>query len=177
MEPSSRRITRWYDMRCTRAHAAIICSLQTTSVNLVVKAVSIDEFASVELYLCDCAGKELFSDFVNDFWDHPGGVMVVYDVTDKQSFASCAKWLERVKAKKAAVDVPLPGVLVANKIDLVDRRVVSKEEGMAFAASKELQYFECSAKDGLSTDSPFKYLAEMFHKLYEEKLETLKSIQ
>lgn len=37
--------------------------------------------------------------------------MVVYDVTDKQSFASCAKWLERVKAKKAAVDVPLPGKL------------------------------------------------------------------
>lgn len=40
---------------------------------------------------------------------------------------------------------PYVGVLVANKVDLVDRRVVSKEEGMAFAASKELQYFECSA--------------------------------
>lgn len=149
----------------------------TTSVNLVTKTVSIDNFASVELYLCDCAGKELFAEFVNDFWDHPGGVVIVYDVTDKQSFNSCAKWLERVKAKKAAVDAPLPGVLIANKTDLIDRRVISKEEGMSFAASKELKYFECSAKDGQNTDSPFKHLAEMFYKLYEEKLETLKSIQ
>ena len=76
----------------------------------------------------------------------------------------------------------------------MDRRVVSKEEGMAFAASKELQYFESSAvsvdtrasnistlltiqKEGQNTDSPFKYLAETFYKLYEEKLEALKSIQ
>lgn len=43
--------------------------------------------------------------------------MVVYDVTDKQSFANCAKWLERVKAKKAAVDVPLPGKLDTPSIE------------------------------------------------------------
>lgn len=35
--------------------------------------------------------------------------MVVYDVTDRQSFQSCAKWLERVKAQKAAVELKLPG--------------------------------------------------------------------
>ena len=37
------------------------------------------------------------------------------------------------------------GVLVANKIDLDKRRVVSEAQGRQFAASKELEYFECSA--------------------------------
>ena len=36
--------------------------------------------------------------------------MVVYDVTNAQSFQSCAKWLERVKAKKSAPELMLPGV-------------------------------------------------------------------
>ena len=42
-------------------------------------------------------------------WDHPSVVMVVYDVTNEQSFASCAKWLERVKAQRPGAEVPLPG--------------------------------------------------------------------
>ena len=94
--------------------------------------------------------------------------MVVYDVTSDQSIDSCAKWLERVKAQKPTPELPLPsehnyelslrtkflfkknmyayvGVLVANKIDLDKRRVVSEAQGRKFAASKELEYFECSA--------------------------------
>ena len=99
--------------------------------------------------------------------------MVVYDVTNKQSFSSCSKWIERIKAKKATPESPLPGtkvnklaskntkryhrsaprniiikpsgVLVANKVDLKGRRVVTEEEGRKFASSKDLKYFECSA--------------------------------
>ena len=78
-------------------------------------------------------------------WEHPGVVVVVYDVTSTQSFSSCSKWLERVRAQRPAVEVHLPGALVANKVDLESRRVVGEEEGRAFAGSKELQYFETSA--------------------------------
>ena len=39
--------------------------------------------------------------------------MVVYDVTNEQSFGSCAKWLERVKAQKVAPEIPLPGTVYA----------------------------------------------------------------
>lgn len=37
------------------------------------------------------------------------------------------------------------GVLVANKVDLTERRKVGGREGEAFATTKELEYFECSA--------------------------------
>ena len=36
----------------------------------------------------------------------------MYNVTDRQSFQSCAKWLERVKAQKAAVELKLPGTFI-----------------------------------------------------------------
>lgn len=77
-------------------------------------------------------------------WEHPGVVVVVYDVTNTQSFSSCSKWLERVRAQRPAAEVHLPGALVANKVDLESRRVVGEKEGQAFAGSKELQYFETS---------------------------------
>lgn len=41
--------------------------------------------------------------------------------------------------------IKLLGVLVANKVDLKGRRVVTEEEGRKFASSKDLKYFECSA--------------------------------
>ena len=40
-------------------------------------------------------------------WEHPSVVVVVYDVTNEQSFKSCAKWLERVRAQKP--EQPFPG--------------------------------------------------------------------
>lgn len=43
-------------------------------------------------------------------WEHPSVVVVVYDVTNEQSFKSCAKWLERVRAQKP--EQPFPGVVV-----------------------------------------------------------------
>ena len=43
------------------------------------------------------------------------------------------------------VIIELPGVLLANKVDLKERRVVLEEEGRKFASSKDLEYFECSA--------------------------------
>lgn len=41
--------------------------------------------------------------------------------------------------------IKLAGVLVANKVDLKERRIVDEEEGRKFASSKDLEYFECSA--------------------------------
>ena len=94
-------------------------------------------------------------------------MVVAYDVSQEESFDSCVKWLERVRAQKPAVEAQLPGinltltlqrrkmlrfsnllgpgVLVACKCDLEARREVSEERGRELAASKDLVYFETSA--------------------------------
>ncbi|XP_076460416.1 intraflagellar transport protein 27 homolog [Babylonia areolata] len=147
----------------------------TMGVEVLVKPVNIpDSRDQVEMYLFDSAGKEVFSESLPTFWDQPAVVMVVYDVTDETSFSSCAKWLERVRA--VTPKCTMPGVLVANKTDLDQRRVISPKEGKDLAMSSGLEYFECSAKEMQNVDTPFFYLAHEFHKLYEERLQMFSSI-
>nr|KAG5713771.1 hypothetical protein BaRGS_024398 [Batillaria attramentaria] len=107
-------------------------------------------------------------------WEQPSLVMVVYDVTEETSFSSCVKWLERVRAMKP--DTNIPGVVLANKIDLDQRRVVSPKEGKDLAMQHGLEYFECSAKEMQNVDTPFFYMAHEFHKLYQEQLQVFQSL-
>ena len=70
-------------------------------------------------------------------------LVLVYDVTNKSSFANCTKWLERARAQKP--EQPFPGVLLGNRSDLTNRREVSEREGQQLASQNELAFFECSA--------------------------------
>ncbi|XP_071107922.1 intraflagellar transport protein 27 homolog [Haliotis cracherodii] len=144
-------------------------------VELLVKSVNIpDSHDSVEIFMFDSAGKEIFSEAVKKFWQNPSMVMVVYDVTSETSFSSCEKWLQRVRSQFP--DVELPGVLIANKVDLDQRRVVSPKAGKDLATSHQLEYFECSSKEIQNVDTPFFYLAAEYHKLYEERVQLFQSI-
>ncbi|XP_077979426.1 intraflagellar transport protein 27 homolog [Glandiceps talaboti] len=146
----------------------------TVGVELCVKSINIPETNdSVELYLYDSAGKEIYSDYVQKFWEHPSVVMVVFDVTNETSFKSCQKWLERVKTK---TNQELPGVLVGNKTDLGARRAVDPGAAREFALQNNLEYFECSARDMGNYEAPFYFLANAFYKLYEAKVEVMDTL-
>lgn len=128
----------------------------------------------VEVTMLDSSGHDLYSDHIQQHWSHPNMLCLVYDVTNKQSFDNCNKWLERTRAQPP--DQPYPGVLVANKTDLDKRRVVSEADGQSFATAKKLTYFESSSKITESCTAPFLYLVTEYHNLYEEKLEIMKSV-
>ncbi|XP_033737151.1 intraflagellar transport protein 27 homolog [Pecten maximus] len=147
----------------------------TAGVELLVKSVNIPETRdSVELFLYDSAGKEIFSEHVQKYWDHPGVIIVVFDVTNETSFSSCAKWLERVRSQKP--DVHMPGVLIGNKIDLEQRQVISPKAATHFAESNGLKYFECSSKEFQNVEAPFYYIANEFYKIYQERIEHFKTL-
>jgi len=97
-------------------------------------------------------------------YDQAGFLFVVYDVTKEDSFASCAKWIQGVRKGR---EDRLPGVLVANKIDLEERRVVDEQRGRDFAKENGLVYFETSALQG-NYEGPFRHVALEFAKKYEE---------
>ncbi|XP_047404432.1 intraflagellar transport protein 27 homolog isoform X3 [Sciurus carolinensis] len=116
----------------------------TAGVDLVVKTVPIpDTSDSVELFIFDSAGKELFSEMLDKLWESPNILCLVYDVTSEQSFSSCGKWLEKARAQ--APGSILPGVLVGNKTDLAGRRTVDSAQARAWALSQGLECFETSA--------------------------------
>eukprot|EP00520_Triparma_pacifica_P007727 CAMPEP_0118640314 /NCGR_PEP_ID=MMETSP0785-20121206/4689_1 /TAXON_ID=91992 /ORGANISM="Bolidomonas pacifica, Strain CCMP 1866" /LENGTH=231 /DNA_ID=CAMNT_0006531697 /DNA_START=9 /DNA_END=700 /DNA_ORIENTATION=- len=150
--------------------------IMTTSVDFCVKEVHIpDTNASVELYLFDCAGQSIFNmrEMNTKYWENTAFVMAVYDVSSRESFQSVQKWLQAVRSSRPSTGGgPLPGVLVANKIDLREgginsRAVVDSQEGLNLAQQIGLEYFETSALTGNSVDRPFNYMASQFHQNYE----------
>ncbi|XP_023383176.1 intraflagellar transport protein 27 homolog isoform X3 [Pteropus vampyrus] len=115
----------------------------TAGVDLVVKTVPVpDTGDSVELFVFDSAGKELFSEMLDKLWESPNVLCLVYDVTNEQSFSNCSRWLE--KARSQTPGTSLPGVLVGNKTDLTGRRVVETAQAQAWALGQGLECFETS---------------------------------
>ncbi|XP_076767697.1 intraflagellar transport protein 27 homolog isoform X3 [Arvicanthis niloticus] len=115
----------------------------TTGVDLVVKTVPVlDTNDSVELFIFDSAGKELFSEMLDKLWENPNVLCLVYDVTNEQSFISCTKWLEKVRSQTSGIS--LPGVLVGTKTDLAGRQTVDSAQAQAWALSQGLEFFETS---------------------------------
>ncbi|XP_053107272.1 intraflagellar transport protein 27 homolog isoform X3 [Hemicordylus capensis] len=113
----------------------------TAGVEVLIKTVPIPETSdSVELFLFDSAGKELFSEMLEKLWEQPNALCIVYDVTNEQSFSNCVKWLERLRAQTSGMHIP--GVLVGNKIDLTERRVVEQKQAQEWAETNGLEYCE-----------------------------------
>lgn len=100
--------------------------------------------------------------------------MVVYDVCNRETFKSCAKWLKGVRDMRPGRVIP--GVLVANKVDLEERRVIDSEEGQSFAKEMGLAYFETSAQEQKGVEEPFRYLADQFHRKYQETIGRVESM-
>ena len=67
---------------------------------------------------------------------------------------------------------PFSGVLIGNKVDLKQRRVISAEDAKKFASGMDLEYFEVTAKDYSNVEAPFYFLCNAFHKLFMEKVVT-----
>ncbi|XP_045042894.1 intraflagellar transport protein 27 homolog isoform X2 [Desmodus rotundus] len=148
---------------------------QTTGADLVVKTVPVpDTGDSVELFIFDSAGKELFSEMLDKLWESPNVLCLVYDVTNEQSFGNCRKWLEKVQLQVAGAF--LPGVLVGNKTDLASRRAVQSAQARAWALGQGLECFETSVKEMENYEAPFQHLAQQFHQLYREKVEIFRTL-
>eukprot|EP00455_Lapot_gusevi_P048305 TRINITY_DN6651_c0_g2_i2.p1 TRINITY_DN6651_c0_g2~~TRINITY_DN6651_c0_g2_i2.p1 ORF type:complete len:147 (+),score=37.50 TRINITY_DN6651_c0_g2_i2:249-689(+) len=143
-------------------------------VDLCVKVVNIpDSDTSVELYMYDTGGADLFADLRSHYWKNASMVVLVYDVTNANSFNNCSIWLQA--CAEAFPEQKIRGVVVANKMDMSENAQVTVEQGRDMAAEHQLQHFECSALDGRDVDAPFFFIANEFYRMYEEKLKVLES--
>ena len=120
--------------------------------------------ANVRLLLYDTAGQEKFKSLIPMYIRHANIIIVVYDVTIKDSFTHTSHWVNETKDLKREDAI---FVLVGNKIDLEDKRQVSTKEGENFANEKEFIFFEVSAKTGqgvqeLFNDNIFPEMAKKF---------------
>ena len=85
------------------------------------------------------------------------GIIIVYDVTERETFENVSQWMHEIE--KFAND-NVCKVLVGNKIDMVDKRVVTKEEGEELAKHYNIPYLETSAKNNIHVEDSFITMAK-----------------
>jgi small GTP-binding protein len=106
----------------------------------------------IRLLLWDTAGQERFYSVARNYFRNALGVILVFDITDRRGFDNLGKWLRDVRLD---ADPHCSVVLIGNKFDRADHRLVSSAEAEAFARDQDIAYLEASALDGTNVDEAF----------------------
>jgi len=118
-------------------------SQATLGVDFKICSIHIDD-QIIKLQLWDTAGQERFRSMVNSYYKGAHAVLLVYDITNKQSFIDIDHWLFDVERHS---DKNVTKILVGNKKDLEDERQVSIEEGQDYARQLKVSFFETSIQE------------------------------
>jgi Ras-related protein Rab-11A len=142
----------------------------TLGANIVRKDVNIgDSNLKVRLIMWDLAGQEKYNVIRSMYFQGCVGALVVYDITRHQTFDNVeSKWLKDFKkyVKKEGAYI-----LIGNKIDLKDQRLVTEQEGKSLAEKIQASDFiETSAKFGENVEKAFKNLVHQILRNYGEKI-------
>jgi Ras-related protein Rab-6A len=106
----------------------------------------------VRLLLYDTAGQEKFKSLIPMYIRDANIIIVVYDISNKESFTHTEHWVNETKDLKREDAI---FVLVGNKIDLEDKRAVESREAEEFANEKGFLFYEVSAKTGENVEDLF----------------------
>lgn len=112
--------------------------------------------STVKLQIWDTAGQERFKTITASYYKGAHGIILVYDITDRQSFKDIENWLAEVDKYGNENVVKL---LVGNKSDLEASRQVKTEEGKTLADSLGIKFLETSAKDAVNVEKAFTTLS------------------
>lgn len=120
--------------------------------------------ANVRLLLYDTAGQEKFKSLIPMYIRDANVIIVVYDITVKNSFTNTSHWVNETKDLKREDAI---FCLVGNKIDLENERTVTTQEAQQFADENGFLFFEVSAKTGqgiqeLFTNNIYNEMAKKF---------------
>ncbi len=91
------------------------------------------------MQIWDTAGQERFRTITSSYYRGAHGIMVVYDVTDRETFENVKHWLEEIDSNSGP---NVEKLLVGNKCDLAARRVVSFDQGKQLADSIGCKFVE-----------------------------------
>uniref|UniRef100_A0A8C3IXB1 small monomeric GTPase n=1 Tax=Chrysemys picta bellii TaxID=8478 RepID=A0A8C3IXB1_CHRPI len=114
----------------------------TIGVDFKVKKMVVDG-KPVQLAIWDTAGQERFRTLTPSYYRGAQGVILVYDVTRKDTFTNLMTWLNELEAYATRSNIVK--MLVGNKIDKPDREI-NKREGLQFARKHSMLFIETSAK-------------------------------
>ena len=130
----------------------------TIGVDLKVKLL-VHNNKKLKLTIWDTAGQERFRTLTSAYYRGANAILLVYDITNRKSFDSIKEWLREVNDYCTSDNVIK--MLVGNKVDKNDQRVVQKSEAIEFARSNNMLFIETSAKTQTG-------ITQCFHELVQK---------
>ncbi|KAD2392879.1 hypothetical protein E3N88_39856 [Mikania micrantha] len=125
--------------------------ISTIGVDFKIRTVDQDG-KTIKLQIWDTAGQERFRTITSSYYRGAHGIIIVYDVTDMESFNNVKQWLSEID-RYASENVNK--LLVGNKCDLTDSRAVSYDTAKEFADEIGIPFMETSAKDATNVEQAF----------------------
>lgn len=125
--------------------------MPTIGVDFKIRTLEVDG-KTIKLQIWDTAGQERFKTITSSYYKGAHGIIVVYDVTDKESFKNIDTWMNEVE-KHASDNVSR--ILVGNKNDLKDAKQVTTDEGKELADTYNIRFMETSAKESANVEEAF----------------------
>jgi len=125
--------------------------ISTIGVDFKIRNVNI-EGKTVKMQIWDTAGQERFRTITSSYYRGAHGIIVVYDITDTVSFNNAKMWLNEIERYACGNVTKL---LVGNKADMNDKRVVETAVAKSFADQQGMLFSEASAKGGQGVEDAF----------------------
>ena len=123
--------------------------MTTIGIDFMAKSSVLPNGKNSKICFYDTAGEEKYKSVSFNLIKNADGVLLMYDITNKESFDSINGWLVSIRENRGN-DFPI--ILVGNKTDLNEKRLISKEDGEKEAEKNGINFFETSNKDGTNID-------------------------
>ena len=144
--------------------------LATVGIDFKTKEITLNN-KKYKLYFYDTTGQERFRSISVNIVKNADGILLLYDITDKNSFNAISGWMKSIKEIKRD-DFPI--ILIGNKIDLENERKVQKFEGEKLAKQYNIGFYEISNKEGINIEEP---CIELINKIIDYKTRINKNIK
>eukprot|EP01038_Epipyxis_sp_PR26KG_P006231 gene6231-8586_t len=131
--------------------------ITTIGIDFKIKSILCGD-SKVKLQIWDTAGQERFRNITTAYYRGAMGILLVYDVSDENSFTNVRNWMRQIDQNAAE---KVNRILIGNKSDVdASERKVSFEKGQALASEYGIKFFETSAKLNSSVDEAFMSIAK-----------------
>lgn len=129
--------------------------ISTIGVDFKIRTIELDG-KTIKLQIWDTAGQERFRTITSSYYRGAHGIIVVYDVTDQESFNNVKQWLQEID-RYASENVNK--LLVGNKCDLTTKKVVDFTTAKEYADQLGIPFLETSAKNATNVEQAFMTMA------------------
>ena len=136
--------------------------LSTIGIDSKIKKITLSNGEEIKVKISDTAGQERFKSIASNYMKKANGILLVYDITDKLTFDNINKWAEEINKDEEKTK---PILLIGNKSDKSDERVVTKEEGEEFAKKccGGIKFYETSCKTGENVEEAINDLVNQIY--------------